>query len=425
MHYCLVKQKDGVTMRVGLQFALSDATVDAMQATNQRQLSVSIAAIADEPQSSAPLNLSLILDHSGSMSGRPMETVREAAQRLIDRLSLGDRISIIGFDHKAKVILPSQELDNPASVKLQLNQLKAHGGTAIDEGLRLGIEELAKAKQGTISQAFLLTDGENEHGDNDRCLNLAKLAADYNLTINTLGFGDSWNQDMLERIADVGGGTMSYIHSPEQAVAEFGRLFNRLQSVGLTNGYLVITLPDGVRLAATKPIAQVAPDTIELPVMREGHELIVRLGDLMVDSPRVVLINLYLEQMAVGPHAIAQLQVRYDDPATDTAGLKSETVSVYAESIHNFHPNPDPQVQQHVLALAKYRQTQIAETKIKQGDMGGAVTMLQTAAQTALQMGDQEAATVLQNTATRLQTGQELTERDRKQTRMVSKTTLQ
>lgn len=412
-------------MRVGLQFALSDASVDATQATSQRQLSVSIGAIADDTQSSAPLNLSLILDHSGSMSGRPMETVREAAQRLVDRLSLGDRLSIIGFDHKAKVLLPNQELENPASVKLQINQLKASGGTAIDEGIRLGIEELAKAKQGSISQAFLLTDGENEHGDNDRCLKLAKLAADYNLTINTLGFGDSWNQDILESIADAGGGTMSYIQFPEQAVAEFGRLFNRMQSVGLTNGYLVITLPAGVRLAEMKPIAQVAPDTIELPVMQEANQLIVRLGDLMVDSPRVVLINLYLDQMAVGQHAIAQLQVRYDDPATDTKGLKSETLSVYAEYINNFQPNPDAQVQQHVLALAKYRQTQIAEIKLKQGDMGGAVTMLQTAAKTALQMGDEEAATVLQNTATRLQSGEELTERDRKKTRMVSKTILQ
>uniref|UniRef100_A0A832H3H7 VWA domain-containing protein n=1 Tax=Oscillatoriales cyanobacterium SpSt-402 TaxID=2282168 RepID=A0A832H3H7_9CYAN len=412
-------------MRVGLQFALSDTNVDASQAMSQRQLSVLISAIADDTSSTAPLNLCLILDHSGSMSGRPMETVREAAQRLVDRLSLGDRISIVGFDHKAKVMLPNQELENPASVKLQINQLKAGGGTAIDEGIRLGIEELAKGKQGAISQGFLLTDGENEHGDNDRCLKLAKLAADYNLTINTLGFGDSWNQDVLESIADAGGGTMAYIQQPEQAVEEFGRLFSRLQSVGLTNGYLMMTLPPGTRLAELKPIAQVAPDTIELPVMQEGNQLIVRLGDLMVDTPRVVLVNLYLSQMPVGQHAIAQLQVRYDDPATHAEGLLSETLSVYADYVSNFQPVVDPQVQQHVLALAKYRQTQIAENKLKQGDMGGAVTMLQTAAKTALQMGDQEAATVLQNTATRLQSGEELTERDRKKTRMVSKTTLQ
>jgi len=412
-------------MRVGLQFALSDANIDATQGTSQRQLSVAISAIANDTGASAPLNLSLILDHSGSMSGRPIATVREAAQRLVDRLSLGDRLSIIAFDHKAKVLLPNQELTNPASVKLQINELKAGGGTTIDEGIRLGIEELAKATQGTVSQAFLLTDGENEHGDNDRCLKLAKLAADYNLTINTLGFGDSWNQDILESIADAGGGTMSYIQQPEQAIEEFGRLFNRLQSVGLTNGHLTLTLSQGVRLAEMKPIAQVAPDTIELPVNQHDNQWTVRLGDLMMDSPRVVLINLYLDQMPVGQHAIAQLQVRYDDPATGTEGLQSETWSVYIESVNNFQPNPDPHVQQHVLALAKYRQTQIAETKLRQGDMGGAVTMLQTAAKTALQMGDQEAATVLQNTATRLQTGEALTEHDRKKTRMVSKTTLQ
>ncbi len=412
-------------MKVGLQFALSDPNVDAAQPTSQRQLSISVSAIADETSRSAPLNLCLILDHSGSMGGRPMDTVRDAAQRIVDRLSLGDRISIVAFDHKAKVVLPNQELDNPASVKLQINQLKAAGGTAIDEGLRLGVEEMAKGKQGAVSQAFLLTDGENEHGDNDRCLKLAKLAADYNLTINTLGFGDAWNQDILEKIADAAGGTMSYIQQPEQAVQEFGRLFNRIQSVGLTNAYLVVTLSPEARLAEMKPIAQVAPDTIELAAMQEGNQYIVRLGDLMVDAPRVVLVNLYLNQMELGQQAIAHVQIRYDDPATGQEQLTSERLPVYIDFMNNFQPSPNDQVQQHILALAKYRQTQIAENKLNQGDVVGAATMLQTAAKTALQMGDEGAATVLQENATRLQQGEALSEADRKKTRMVSKTSLQ
>ncbi|MDJ0704361.1 MAG: hypothetical protein QNJ46_13840, partial [Leptolyngbyaceae cyanobacterium MO_188.B28] len=86
---------------------------------------------------------------------------------------------------------------------------------------------------------------------------------------------------------------------------------------------------------------------------------------------------------------------------------------------------PDAQVQQHVFALAKYRQTQIAESKLKEGDRQGAVTLLQSAAKTALQMGDKNAATILQDNATRLQAGDELSERDYKQTRIVSKTILQ
>lgn len=413
-------------MNVDLQYALSDANVDMGQTVSQRQLAISISALAPDFQPlKLPLNLCLILDHSGSMGGRSLDTVKQAACRIVDRLSPHDRIAVVAFDHRAKVLVPSQLLENPASIKLQINQLNAEGGTAIDEGLRLGIEELAIARKDMVSQAFLLTDGENEHGSNDRCLKFAKVAADYNLTLNTLGFGDSWNQDILEQIADMGGGTMSYIEFPEQAVAEFDRLFNRLQSVGLTNAYLLISLMSGVHLAETKPIAQVTPDTIELSLQQELGHHIVRLGDLMTDTPRTVLVNLYLGQMPEGPRTIAQLQVRYDNPATGQEWLPSETMPVIANVVPNYQPSPDPSVQQYILTLAKYRQAQIAEAKLRDGDRLGAATMLQTAARTALQMGDQGAATILQDNATRLQVGEELSEADRKKTRIASKTMLQ
>jgi Ca-activated chloride channel family protein len=51
--------------------------------------------------------------------------------------------------------------------------------------------------------------------------------------------------------------------------------------------------------------------------------------------------------------------------------------------------------------------------------------MLQTAAKTALQIGDKNAATVLQTSATRLQSGQELSDADLKKTRIAAKTILQ
>lgn len=411
-------------MRVGLQAALSDSNLNATMGSNQRQLAISLSALPESGGRTAPLNLCLILDHSGSMNGQPLETVKQAAHRIVDNLSPGDRLSIVVFDHKAKVLVPNQVIDSPAGVKVEINKLKASGGTAIDEGMRLGIEELAKGKKDTISQAFLLTDGENEHGDNDRCLKLAQLAANFNLTLNTLGFGDHWNQDILERIADGGGGTLSYIQRPEEAVSEFSRLFSRIQSVGLTNAYLLLKLMPGVRLAELKPIAQVVPDTIELPVVQEETEYVVRLGDLMIDVPRVVLANLYIDQFPEGWQSIADIQVRYDDPLSGE-GLLSERTPIQVNNLRDYQPNPNLQVQQHILALAKYRQTQIAEAKLQQGDRAAAATLLQSAAKTALQMGDQSAATVLQNTATRLQSGEELTEADRKKTRIVSKTILQ
>lgn len=413
-------------MKVSLQPALNDGNLDANQLNSQRQLGISISAIAENQDRNVPLNLCLILDHSGSMNGRSLETVKKAANRLVDRLNPSDRLSIVVFDHRAKVLVPSQSVEDPEKIKQQINRLSADGGTAIDEGLRLGIEELAKGKKDTVSQAFLLTDGENEHGDNNRCLKFAQLAASYNLTLNTLGFGDNWNQDVLEKIADAGLGTLSYIQKPEQAVDEFNRLFSRIQTVGLTNAYLLFSLMPNVRLAELKPVAQVSPDTIELPLQPETDgRFAVRLGDLMKDAERVILANIYLGQLPTGEQAIANVQVRYDDPAANQVGLFTPNIPVYAHVVKNYQADPNPQVQQSILALAKYRQTQLAETKLQQGDRTGAATMLQTAAKTALQMGDTGAATVLQTSATQLQSGGDLSESDRKKTRMVSKTVLQ
>lgn len=410
-------------MKVSLLPALNDANLDAATPSTQRQLAISVSATTSELDDRVPLNLCLILDHSGSMNGRPLETVKQAAGRLLDRLKPGDRFCAVAFDHKATVLVPNQIVEDPASIKRQIERLCPAGGTAIDEGIKLGIEELGKGKKEAISQAFLLTDGENEHGDNNRCLKLAKLAAEYNMTLNSLGFGDNWNQDILEKIADAGGGALAHIQRPEDAVEEFGKLFTRVQSVGLTNAYLLFSLMPNVRLAELKPIAQVAPDTIELPVQQEGDRFMVRLGDLMKDVDRVVLANIYIGQLPEGRQAIGQLQIRYDDP-TVGAGLLSESVAVSANVMKVYQPAINPMVQQHILALAKYRQTQLAETRLQQGDRAGAATMLQTAAKTALQMGDKSAATVLQTSATRLQSGEELSEGDRKKTRIASKTVL-
>ncbi len=425
-------------MKVKLLSALNDSNLDAAQLTSQRQLGISISAIAAEFDQNLPLNLCLILDKSGSMSGQPIKTVIQAVEALLDQLKPGDRLSVVAFASAAEVILPNQVIEDTQAIKSQIrNKLHADGGTVIAEGLQLGITELLQGTKGTVSQAFLLTDGHGDNGlriwkweitpdDNKRCLELAYRATRVNLTINTLGFGNGWNQDLLEKIADVGGGSLAHIEHPEQAVEQFSRLFTRIQSVGLTNAYLLVSLAPNVRLAELKPIAQVSPDTIELPVQPEADgSFVVRLGDLMQDVKRVVLANIYIGKLPEGEQVIAHLQIRYDDPAKNQQGLLSEIFTVLVNVVKTYQPLMDAEVQHSILTLAKYRQTQLAEVKLLQGDCTGAATMLQTAAKTALQIGDTKAATVLQTSATRLQAGEELSESDLKKTRIVSKTVLQ
>jgi Ca-activated chloride channel family protein len=419
-------------MSINLTCNLSDRNLDSNQSSSQRQLAIAVSANASFDGSNAPLNLCLVLDHSGSMGGQPLDTVKRAARDLVDCMYPQDRISVIGFDHKAHVVVENQSVERTESIKAKIQSLKASGGTCIDDGIKLGLQETSKGKDGTVSQIFVLTDGENEHGDNERCFQFSRLATEYNMTLHSLGFGDSWNQDVLERIADAGGGAMSYIASPEAAGEEFQKLLKRVQAIGLTNAHLILQLAPHVRLAELKPIAQVAPDTIELPYQTEGNAIIVRLGDLMTDVERVVLFNLYIsptsyiaEYPTSSEIPILTVQVRYDIPSLAQINSLSSPVPVTAKLVQDFVPQVNPQVQNHLLALAKYRQTQLAEQKLQQGDRAGAATMLQSAAKTALQMGDEKASTILQNNATRLQTGTTLSEADRKKTRIASKTVLQ
>lgn len=411
-------------MKVALQARLNNSHIDANQSLNQRQLEISIASENETKQERLPLNLCFILDHSGSMQGKPLSTVKEAAMALVEKLTPNDVISVIAFDHEAKVIVSPQKASDLTQIKTQIQRLKAEGGTSIDEGLKLGLQEIAKNKGSRVSQILLLTDGENEHGDNERCLKLGQLAAECNVTLNTLGFGNHWNQDVLEAIADSANGSLSYIEKPENAVDEFGRLFTRMESVGLTNAYLLLELSDNVRLAELKPVAQVYPETIELPLIEEEKQVAVRLGDLMTEE-RIVLANLYVGELASGLQTIATVQVRYDDPSLNSSNLYSETIPIEVEVEEVYKAQINPQVEKSILTLAKYRQTQIAEAKLAEGDSQGAATMLQVAAKTAIQLGDETGATVLQVSATRLQSGEELSETEKKKTRIASKTILQ
>ncbi|MFN5390449.1 MAG: vWA domain-containing protein, partial [Pseudanabaena sp.] len=261
-------------MSVNLTCKLSDRNLDSSQGSSQRQLAIAISANAAFDGNNAPLNLCLVLDHSGSMGGQPLDTVKRAARDLVDCMYPQDRISVIGFDHKAHVVVENQPVDRIESIKAKIQSLKASGGTCIDDGIKLGLQESSKGKDGTVSQIFVLTDGENEHGDNERCFQFSRLATEYNMTLHSLGFGDSWNQDVLERIADAGGGAMAYIPTPEAAGEEFQKLLKRVQAIGLTNAHLILQLAPHVRLAELKPIAQVSPDTIELTYQTEGNAII-------------------------------------------------------------------------------------------------------------------------------------------------------
>ncbi len=411
-------------MKVNITSYLSDRNIDHQARNSQRQLSLAISALKTEQERDLTINLCLVIDTSSSMIGKPLDMVKQAAIAIIRELHPGDHISVIAFNDRATTIVENQLIHDIGAIEAKILGLVADGGTALDQGMKLGIKEVARGRQNTVSQIFLLTDGENEDGRDQRCLKLAQLASEYSITINTFGFGQNWNQDVLETIADSTNGTLIYIEKPETAIEKFKMLLARLQSVGLTNCRITIELKPGVRLAEFKPIAQVFPETVELPANLRGNIVTLGLGDLMTQVEKVVLINLYINQLPLGEHPIANITVIYDDPALGRNNLESMSLPIYVEVQSPYQPKINQQVQNSILTLAKYRQTKIAETQLLKGDRQSAVTMLQNAANIAVQLGDISGAKVLQNSAEKVQKSLDLSPEEQKKTRLASKTIL-
>ena len=59
-----------------------------------------------------PLNLSVVIDRSGSMSGRPLGEAKRCAGMVIDSLSARDHASIIVYDNVVDVLVPSRPVDD-------------------------------------------------------------------------------------------------------------------------------------------------------------------------------------------------------------------------------------------------------------------------------------------------------------------------
>jgi len=124
-----------------------------------------------------------------------------------------------------------------------------------------------------------------------------------------------------------------------------------------------------------------------------------------------------------GGQAIATLQVRYDDPALNQTGLLTETIPVEAMSLRLFQTAPNPQVH------TSWRWRSTAKLSWRRQSCNKAIALGRRRCckrlKTALQMGDKEPQPFCKQVRPASNPGEDLTDADRKKTRIVSKTVLQ
>src|SRR3984893_5763402 len=111
-----------------------------------------------------PLNLGVVIDRSGSMyDERRLEFVIEAVKFLASNVAPDDRVALVAFADRAKVILEPHQIHDKAAVQRALDDidlLEIGGGTQMALGMQARIDEVNKVSAHTrLNRDLALTDG--------------------------------------------------------------------------------------------------------------------------------------------------------------------------------------------------------------------------------------------------------------------------
>ncbi len=108
---------------------------------------------AEQTEKRAPINLSLCLDHSGSMGGDKIEQSRVAVKSCIDALSPEDTLSFVIYDDTAKTIIENGNLSPAGKVELKsrVDRVHASGGTNITCGMEASAKLLGLHLGGAVA----------------------------------------------------------------------------------------------------------------------------------------------------------------------------------------------------------------------------------------------------------------------------------
>ncbi|MCY4640454.1 MAG: von Willebrand factor type A domain-containing protein [Chloroflexi bacterium] len=193
---------------------------------------VRIALQAPEVRDDAPLNVTLVLDASGSMGqGNRVAIAREAAETIRRSLGARDRIAVVHFTGD---VLDAYTIEHSApgdeDVASSIGRLAPHGSTNVQAGLDLGVRLAAAARlerPGAYNYVILMSDGVANVDATDpfAILEGAPDSDSANpLRLITIGVGiENYNDVLLEQLAQHGNGWYRYLDDAAQARETFRR----------------------------------------------------------------------------------------------------------------------------------------------------------------------------------------------------------
>ncbi len=286
------------------------------------------------------LNLSLVIDRSGSMAGKKIEYTRHAAQMLVQNLSPEDMISVVLYNELVDTLLPPQRIQHKDMISQRISGIKAGGTTNLSSGWLEGCNhELQNLGDESINRVILMSDGLANRGitSPEKLIGLAAQKRESGITTTTMGLGEDFNEDLMMSMADAGGGAFYFIESPEVTPLIFQEELKGLLSV------------IGQNLTITVDYTDAVTHVRQLNNYPEKHDpgmVMYRLGDVFGEEEKVLMLEIEVPAMQHnGELQIARLLFEYDELADGGSTRRQMELPVVINVTDDDHPAEFPNVE--------------------------------------------------------------------------------
>ncbi len=203
------------------------------------------------PEARPPVNLTLVIDRSGSMNGDKIQHAKAAAIEAVRRLGPDDVFSLVTFDHEVETLVPAARVGDCRMIEARIRSIVARGNTAIYAGVSQGAAELRKHLEDRryTHRLLLLSDGLANNGPRspDDFARLGASLGREHISVSTVGVGLDYNEDLMTRLARRSDGNTYFVSSSRDLSAIFNAELGDVLNVVARRVVVTVEFPAGVR----------------------------------------------------------------------------------------------------------------------------------------------------------------------------------
>lgn len=324
----------------GLRLTTHMQSSHLLLGTHETHMAVTIEApIGNRTVIRPPVDVAIVIDRSGSMSGEKLQHAKRAARQLVNQLRSSDRVAVVAYGSDVDIVLSSTPATHRAksSAYRAIDSIYPDGGTNLSGGLLAGSDEIARnlahpgasrmartpsdSINGAVNRIVLISDGLANEGvvNRDQLAAIAAETAARGISITTVGVGLDFDEQTMASIAVNGHGNYYFAESSAALAGLFRDELDKLSATTATRVRLALTPAPGIEIL----------EAYGYPVERIGGQMIIPIADLHANEMRKVVLRVRVDGRAAGPKEIAAIDLSF--LPSDARSLQELQVSASAQ----------------------------------------------------------------------------------------------